>query len=127
MITMSSPTFSFSFVIYHYMSHGIILDGESKKIFRHPQGSMSKALSRNEQIQFLDAIQSGVDQEYRLMSDFRGNMNNLRVPGGSRTYYLQDDTEIDPWQSRLVVFLGVLMAMFGLIGLFLEKKLSRYH
>jgi len=58
---------------------------------------------------------------------FRGNINNLRVPGGSRTDYLQDDTEIDPRQSELIVFLGVLMAMFGFIGLFLEKKLSRYH
>ncbi len=38
-----------------------------------------------------------------------------------------DDTHIDSWQSKLVVFVGVLMTMFGLIGLFLEMKLSRYH
>lgn len=37
-----------------------------------------------------------------------------------------DETEIDPWQSKLVVFVGVLMVVFGLIGIFLERKLSRY-
>ncbi len=66
-------------------------------------------------------IQSRVDQEYRLMSKFRGNIYNFRVPDGARTYYFQDDTHIDPWQSKLVVFVGVLMTMFGLIGLFLAK------
>lgn len=110
MITISGPTFS-----------------PSLENFRQPQGPISEALPRDQQIQFLDLIQSRVEQEYHLMSDFRGNIYNLRVPGRSRTYYLQDETEIDPWQSKLVVFLGVLMAKFGLIGLFLEKKLSRYH
>ena len=117
----------FTDVVYQYTSHGVVLDGESKEIFRQARGSLSETLSLDERNQFLDSIQSRIDQEYRLMSDFRGNIYNVRVPGGSRTYYLVDDTEIDPWRSKLVVFLGVLMAMFGLIGLFLEKKLSRYH
>ena len=117
----------FTDVVYQYMSHGVVLEGESKEIFRHPQGSISAALPRDEAIRFMDSIQSRVDEEYRLMSEFRGNIYNLRVPGGSRTYYLQDDTQIDSWQSKLIVFLGVLMSMFGLIGLFLERKLSRYH
>ncbi len=117
----------FTDVVYQYTSHGVVLDGESKEIFRRPRVSVSDALSQDERNQFLDSIQSRVNQEYRLMSDFRGNIYNVRVPGGSRTYYFQDDTQIDPWQSKLIVFLGVLMAMLGLIGLFLEKKLSRYH
>ena len=117
----------FTDVVYQYMSHGVVLEGESKEIFRHPQGFVSQSLSHEEQIQFVDSVKSRIDEEYRLMSDFRGNIYNLRVPGGSRTYYLQDDTQIDPWQSKLIVFLGVLMSMFGLVGLFLERKLSRYH
>ncbi len=67
------------------------------------------------------------DSADRLMSDSRGNIYNLKVPGGSRTHYLQDDTRIDPWPSKLIVFLGVLMGMFGIIGLFLERKLSRFY
>lgn len=117
----------FSNVLYQYISHGVVLEGESKEIFRNPHGSISDALARDDRIQFLDSIKARVDEEYQLVSDFRGNIYNVRVPGGSRTYYLQHDREIDPWQSKLVVFLGVLMAMFGLIGLSLERKLSRYH
>ena len=117
----------FTDVLYQYMSHGVVLEGESKVIFRRPQESMSESLPRDQRIQFMDSLQSRVDQEYRMMSEFRGSIYNLRVPGGSRTYYIQDDTQIDPWQSKLIVFLGVLMSMFGLIGLFLERKLSRYH
>lgn len=116
----------FSDVVYQYMSHGVVLEGESKEIFRNPHGSLSDALSQEERIEFLDSIKERVNEEYHLVSDFRGHIYNVTVPGGSRTSYLRDDTQVDPWQSKLVVFLGVLMAMFGLIGLFLERKLSRY-
>ena len=117
----------FSDVVYQYKSYGVILEAESKEIFRRPHLSISEAAERDERAKFMDAIRVRVDEEYLLTSDFRGNVYNLEVGGGSRTYYLQDDTEIDPWQSKLVVFVGVLMTMFGLVGLFLEKKLSRYH
>jgi transcriptional regulator with XRE-family HTH domain len=117
----------FSDIVYQYKSYGVILEGESKEIFRRPHSSISEAAERDERAKFMDAIRVRVDEEYLLTSDFRGNVYNLEVGGGSRTYYLQDDTEIDPWQSKFVVFVGVLMTMFGLVGLFLEKKLSRYH
>ncbi len=89
------------------------------------QSYLSK-LEHEERAQFMNSIRDRVDEEYHLVSDIRGNIYNVAVPGGSRTYYLQGDTEIDPWQSKLVVFVGVLMSIFGLIGLFLERKLSRY-
>ena len=59
---------------------------------------------------------------YRKIVSWCREGKSLEVGGGSRTYYLQDDTEIDPWQSKLIVFVGVLMTMFGLVGLFLEKN-----
>ena len=117
----------FTDVVYQYMSHGVVLEGESKEIFRNPHGSIPESIGQEARAQFMNSIKERVDEEYRLMSEFRGHIYNLSVPGGSRTYYLQDDTEIDPWQSKLIVFLGVLMSMFGLIGLILERKLSRYH
>jgi hypothetical protein len=48
------------------------------------------------------------------------------VKGGSRTYRLRRETEIDPWQNKAITFVGVLMLVFGTIGLVLERKLSRY-
>ena len=57
---------------------------------------------------------------------YRGNIFNVPVTGGSRTYYLQNDTEIDPWQNKAITMFGILMLVFGVIGLVLEKKLSRY-
>ncbi|MFQ5548517.1 MAG: helix-turn-helix domain-containing protein [Woeseia sp.] len=115
----------FSDVMYQYMSHGVILEGESKEIFRHPRQFISELASQEERVRLIDAVKARTDEEYRLTREFRGYIYNLEVEGGSRTYYLQDERRIDPWQSKLIVFVGVLMAMFGLIGLFLEKKLSR--
>ncbi len=111
----------FSDIVYQYKSHGVVHGGESKEIFRSPELVIPAAAERDELVNFMDSIRVRVDEEYLLTSDFRGNVYNLEVGGGSRTYYLQDDTEIDPWQSKLVVFVGVLMTMFGLVGLFLEK------
>ena len=37
---------------------------------------------------------------------------------------IEGETEIDPWQSKLIVFLGVIMTVFGAIGLLLERKLA---
>jgi hypothetical protein len=77
-------------------------------------------------IEFLDSITARTDEIYLQDSGFRGNVFNVEVAGGSRTYYLLDETEVDPWHSKLVVFVGVLMLIFGLIAIFLERKLSRY-
>lgn len=54
---------------------------------------------------------------------FRGNAYNVEVEGGSRTFF--SESEIDPWQSKLIAFAGIAMTIFGSIGLLLERKLSR--
>lgn len=116
----------FSNIVYQYKSHGVVFDGESKEIFFRPQLFIPEAAERDVAIEFLDSIKARIDEVYLLDREFHGNVFNVTVEGGSRTYFLEDDTEIDPWQSKLVVFVGVLMTIFGLTGIFLERKLSRY-
>ncbi len=116
----------FSDVVYQYKSHGVVLDGESKEIFRNAQQSVSRAAARETEIEFLDSINARLDEVYLRDSEFHGSIFNVEVDGGSRTYYIDGKTEVDPWQSKLVVFVGVVMALFGSIGILLERKLSRY-
>ena len=112
-------------VVYQYMSHGVVLDGEPKEIFRHPQQYVPQSSSREEMFAFTDSIKARIDEDYLLDNDYRGSVFNVAVEGGSRTYYLDGQRETDPWQSKLVVFVGLLMAVFGIVGLGLERKFSR--
>jgi hypothetical protein len=116
----------YSAMTYLYKSHGIVFDGESKEIFRRPNQLIPKSADREEVNRFLDSIMARVDELYLQGSEFRGIMFNVEADGGSRTYYLENKTEMDPWQSQLVVFVGVVMLISGSTGIFLEKKLSRY-
>ena len=114
----------FSNVIYDYVSSGVVLEGESKEIFeerRVPQGA-----DHDTAMAIRNAIMDRVDEDYRQIENFRGNIFNVPVEGGSRTYRLRRETEIDPWQNKAITFVGVLMLVFGVIGLVLERKLSRY-
>lgn len=115
----------FSDIVYQYKSHGIVLAGEPKEIFRRPYLAVSEAADHQLIMETRDAMNARIDEDYLRVSDFRGNVFNVPVSGGSRTYYLEKETEIDPWQSKLVIFIGVLMTILGLFGLFLDRKLSR--
>lgn len=115
----------FSDIVYQYKSSGVVLDGESKEIFSNPERFISRGADHAAVTEFLDSINARIDEVYVQDSEFRGNVYNVEVDGGSRTYYVDGETEVDPWQNKLIVFVGVLMAIFGLIGLLLERKPSR--
>ncbi len=116
----------FSDFVYQYVSQGVVLEGESKEIFINPHRILPEASDRDATNQFLDSIKVRVDEVYLQRSEFYGNIYNVMVPGGSRTYTLQSKTEYNPWQNKFIVFIGVLMTILGLIGIVLESKLSRY-
>ena len=115
----------FSDIIYEYKSHGVILDGESKEIFVDQRRFISPGVE--EAIALQDAVNARIDEVYLRTEEFGGNIFNVAVAGGSRTYYLRAETEIDPWQSKLVIFIGLLMAISGMTGIILDRTLSRYH
>jgi len=114
----------FSDKVYQYKSNGIVLEGESKEVFRDPQ--IPRGADNDQAAAIVNDILARIDEDYMRTDAFLGNVFNVPVEGGSRTYYLRDDTQIDPWQNKAITFLGVLMLVFGVIGLVLEKKLSRY-
>jgi len=99
-------------VVYQYISEGVILDGESKEFFRRRNQAGNLVTERR-------------DEDYLTTWEYRGNVFNVSVDGGSRTYYVDGEHEIDPWQNKGVTFIGLLLGVFGAIGLVLERKLSR--
>jgi transcriptional regulator with XRE-family HTH domain len=114
----------FSDTVYQYKSDGIVLEGESKEVFRDPQ--VPRGADNEQAAAIVNAIRARIDEDFLRTEAFTGNVFNVPVEGGSRTYYLQNNTRVDPWQNKAITFLGVLMFVFGIIGLVLEKKLSRY-
>ena len=98
--------------IYIYTSPGIVLEGERKEIFRE-QGRSQPILER-------------VDRHFLQTRRYRGEMFNIPVDGGSRTYYYELDRRLPQWQNKGVAALGVLLLSFGTIGIILERKLSLY-
>lgn len=112
-------------VIYQYKSHGIVLQGEPKEIFLRPHLTIPDASDHAARVATTDAIKKRTNEVFLTSGQFRGQVFNVPVEGGSRTYYLTEETEVDPWQSKLVVFFGVIFSVLGLFGVFLERKLSR--
>ena len=97
--------------VYQYKSHGVVLDDEPKEVFR---------LRAQD-----DDIVSRIDEDFLLEHEYRGSVFNIDVDGGSRTYYIEGSRELDPWQNKAVMFLGVLMSVFGLTGLVPDRKHDR--
>ena len=103
-------------IVYQYMSHGVVLDGESKEIFvrdQYPRDQRSEQMIERR------------DEDFLTTWEYRGNVFNVSVDGGSRTYYFDGERETDPWQNKGIVFLGLLLGVFGSVGLLLERKLSK--
>lgn len=109
-------------VVYQYMSHGVVLEGEPMEIFREQNPPLG--LSQEERDRYRYDLYARTDKHYIQSEEYAGELFNKAVEGGSRTYYLRGDTEIDPWQNKAVTAIGLLMLVFGSIGIVLERKLS---
>lgn len=103
----------FSDTIYEYESKGIVLEGEPKHIFREARNPLDLEM------------RARLDEDFLQTTRYAGEVFNVPVEGGSRTYYLYERSSIDRWQNKAVTFMGVLMLVFGSIGLVLEQKLAR--
>ena len=115
----------FSDTVFEYRSAGVVLDGEPKELFRNPVRYVSRTATAEEIAHFEDAIMARLDEVYVLSGDYRGNVYNVPVRDGSRTYRLVNRFGVDPWQSKLVAALGVFLGLLGLAGFLLDSKLSR--
>lgn len=116
----------FSNFVYEYTSYGVINPGESKEVFVDFSLSVQHSGGPGEnRAAAIDAINARRDEEYLQAREFRGNTFNVPVAGGSRTYHLEREVEIDPWQNKAIAFVGMFLMMLGLVGIVLERKLSR--
>lgn len=110
--------------VYQYVSYGVVHEGESKELFVNPDGAMPRSFGQEERLKFMDSIIARRDEDYVQHDRFQGDLYNVQVEGGSRSYHLRNQTKTDPWQSKFLVFAGILLAVFGLIGIILERKLA---
>lgn len=122
LIYAGSVNLFYSDYVYQYKSHGVVLEGESKEIFRNPP--IPRGADGAEANAIVNGILDRVDEDYLRMDAFAGELFNVPVEGGSRTYYLHSEQQIDPWQNKAVTLVGVVMLAFGAVGLLLERKLS---
>ena len=111
-------------VQYQYVSKGILRDGESKELFEHPAVALPQGVNREQRDRIMNAIYARLDEDYVRTTDYRGTIYNVPVDGGSRTYVIVDQRELDNPSNKAVVFIGVLLLTFGTVGIVLDRKLS---
>lgn len=103
--------------VYQYRSDGVVLEGEPREVFRNPHLGVSSAATADEINAAVDRIRSRIDEVFWPSTEFLGTMFNMPVDGGSRTWYLENEVEIDPWQNKAVTFAGIVLLVAGAIGL----------
>lgn len=115
----------FSNFVYEYTSHGVIRPGESKELFVDFSLSAHLAQGSGEsRAEAIDSINARRDELYLQSRNFRGNTFNVPVTGGSRTYLLEEQIKVNPWQNKAIAFAGVFLMTLGAVGIVLERKLS---
>ncbi len=112
-------------MVHAYQSEGVVLEGESKEVFRARGRLLSPAATTEEVAEYIEGINARYDERFLLHDNYRGQSYNVPVEGGSRTYNLKTSRKVDPWQNKLITFLGIFLATFGIVGLLVEQKLSR--
>jgi transcriptional regulator with XRE-family HTH domain len=111
--------------IYTYQSDGVVLVGESSDVFRAIFDGGARA-ARGIDSDELDRLRARLDEHYIQTSSYRGEIFNIPVQGGSRTYRMTRFRPVDAWQNIAVAAMGVFLLVVGGTGIFLEKKLSRF-
>lgn len=97
------------------------LAGESKEIFDNYRHRMP--MSREEQIVTERKMVERLDEVYRVTDNYRGDIFNVPVDGGSRTFRLIDTRTEARIENRFLSVFGILLTLLGLFGFLLEKKM----
>lgn len=66
------------------------------------------------------------DVDQFTTTTYRGERFATQADGGTRWYLLASERQVDPWQNKVIATLGVFLAVLGLTGVALERKLSSY-
>jgi len=114
----------FSDVQYNYKSRGIVLADESKEIFSNFKQNFH-LLKREQQKEISKQMNARLDEKYLLSSSYRGDIFNIAVHGGSRTYGITGHTKEPRVENRYLSVIGLLLFLLGIFGFVLEKKIAR--
>ena len=107
---------------YQYISEGVVKEGESKEIFTNfMQGYAGFDHDRMTKRQ--QEMNERLDEVYLLSSSYRGQIFNIPVEGGSRTYRLEGHHTLAREENSYIAFVGSFLLLLGIAGLFLERKL----
>ena len=108
---------------YNYHSKGVVLPNESKEIFHNylEQEFESREAMRQKKTEMAQRL----DEVYLLSSSYRGNIFNVSVEGGSRTYQLNHTVTMQRVENRYLAVSGLLLFLMGAFGFVLEKKFFR--
>ncbi len=64
-----------------------------------------------------------LDEVYLLSASYRGEIFNIPVEGGSRTYRLKAHHTLSREENSYIAFAGSFLLLLGMAGFFLERKL----
>lgn len=104
--------------VYEYQSKGIVLEGEPKDVFTRMQRVFTQ-----DSYKFHE---ERTDVTLLRTRTYRGSVFNAPVDGGSRTYHLIGQAQVDSWVNKAIGSLGVMLAALGFAGFALERKLARF-
>lgn len=57
---------------------------------------------------------------------YRGEQYTVPVEGGFRSYQIGTTRHVNPWQNKVIAAFGVLLAVLGVTGLAMERKLTSF-
>jgi transcriptional regulator with XRE-family HTH domain len=108
---------------YNYKSTGIVLAGESKEIFSN---YLDNYYGDNlERVRRQDKMKERYDEHYILTERYKGQIFNVPVTGGSRTYRLTKQLELVRIENRIMGVIAILFILLGLFGFLLENKMTK--
>jgi len=108
---------------YTYISKGVVLAGESKEIFDNY--NRREFLTDREQNREREAAMTErLEEKYLLTPYYRGDIFNIPAEGGSRTFKLYGQREEPRIENRVIAVVGIFLALCGIFGFILEKKMT---
>jgi len=109
---------------YQYVSPGIVQEGESKEIYSNFLLGYAGYDNKEMKKRTLE-FNKRMDEVYLLSSSYQGEIFNVPVTGGSRTYRLKGSHGLAREENSYLAFAGLFLLLVGIFGFILEKKMTQ--
>lgn len=113
---------------YNYASDGVLLPGEPTSFFEIQPHLLNNnyargVISGEELGAKLDEFNKRIQQQVRLLGDYRGEAFIEKAEGGQRLFKLARAVENERPQNRWLMLLGALLTFGGVFGFIVEQRL----